>query len=283
MLNPPPLRALIPLLISVALLSACVKTAEQGSGTNAPTNLEIKASHILVDNRKEAEAIIERLNNGEDFATLARRYSIGPSAPQGGDLGYFSSGTMISEFWDAAWMLQAGEHSKEPVKPQFGWHVIKVFDRRTIPLTGDARPNRYSERISVNRDGVVASNRQYPRPLPAPSLPEPKIHRECSDRNEVVRAGHILLPSREQAETIIAQLKAGETFPELAWRYSIGPSAHDGGDLGYFCSGTMIPEFWDGVEKLKAGEFSTTPVKTQFGWHVIKVFDRGPPPPRTGN
>ncbi len=128
---------------------------------------------------------------------------------------------------------------------------------------------------------VRLSLNQYPRPLPAPSLPEPQFNPACSDREQVVRAGHILLSSKEQAETIIGQLKEGAEFTDLAWRYSIDPSALEGGDLGYFCDGLKVPEFWDGVAMLKVGEFSSAPVESQFGWHVIKVFDRRPSPRRT--
>ena len=118
--------------------------------------------------------------------------------------------------------------------------------------------------IEIYKDGQVITH-QYPRPLPAPSLPEPQFNPACSDREQVVRAGHILLSSKEQAETIIGQLKEGAEFTDLAWRYSIGPSALEGGDLGYFCDGLMVPEFWDGVAMLKVGEFSSAPVESQFG------------------
>ena len=90
---------------------------------------EIKARHILVATEEEAAAIVEELAAGGDFEALAREKSTGPSGAEGGDLGYFSAGTMVPEFNDAAFALQAGEVSG-PVKTKFGWHVIKVEDRR---------------------------------------------------------------------------------------------------------------------------------------------------------
>jgi len=98
-----------------------------GGAALAPAS-KIRARHILVKTKAEAEAIIEKLNSGADFAALARQYSIGPSAPQGGDLGFFGRGQMVQAFEDAAFALKTGEVSG-PVKTQFGWHVIKVEER----------------------------------------------------------------------------------------------------------------------------------------------------------
>ena len=91
---------------------------------------EIKASHILVKTRAEAEAILAELRAGRDFAELAREKSIDPTAKRnGGDLGYFTRGRMVKSFEDAAFALKAGQLSA-PVESQFGWHVIRMEDRR---------------------------------------------------------------------------------------------------------------------------------------------------------
>lgn len=86
-----------------------------------------------------------------------------------------------------------------------------------------------------------------------------------------VRARHILLETEEQARAVIAQLNGGADFTETAKKSSIGPSAKTGGDLGFFGRDDMVPEFSDAAFKLKAGAITKDPVKTQFGWHVIKV------------
>jgi peptidyl-prolyl cis-trans isomerase C len=95
-----------------------------------PAEEELSARHILVETEQEAKALISELEAGKDFAELAKENSTGPSAASGGDLGYFTKGRMVPEFEAAAFALNKGEYAKEPVKTQFGWHVIKLEDRR---------------------------------------------------------------------------------------------------------------------------------------------------------
>ncbi|MEQ8224311.1 MAG: peptidylprolyl isomerase, partial [Candidatus Eremiobacterota bacterium] len=85
---------------------------------------EIKASHILVKTKEEAEKIIKELKDGGDFAKIAKEKSECPSKQNGGDLGYFGKGMMVPEFEKAAFALKVGEISKA-IQTQFGWHVIK--------------------------------------------------------------------------------------------------------------------------------------------------------------
>lgn len=91
---------------------------------------EIKASHILMDTESEAIDVINMLNDGDDFAELAKNKSTGPSGPSGGDLGWFKRGQMVPPFEKAAFSLNKNEISQRPVQTQFGWHVIKIFDKR---------------------------------------------------------------------------------------------------------------------------------------------------------
>ena len=91
---------------------------------------------------------------------------------------------------------------------------------------------------------------------------------------EQIKARHILVKTEDGAKAIIAELKGGGDFAELAKKKSTGPSATDGGDLGFFGKGQMVPAFEKAAYALNAGAFSETPVKTQFGWHVIKVEER---------
>jgi peptidyl-prolyl cis-trans isomerase C len=90
---------------------------------------EVRARHILVKTEDEATAIIAQLKNGADFAELAKQKSTDPGASEGGDLGYFPKDEMVPEFADAAFKLEKGQIS-EPVHTRFGWHVIKVEDKR---------------------------------------------------------------------------------------------------------------------------------------------------------
>ncbi|MFT4159700.1 peptidylprolyl isomerase [Shinella sp.] len=91
---------------------------------------EIRARHILVKTEEEAKAIIKDLDAGKDFVEIAKEKSTDPNKSEGGDLGYFAKGRMVPEFEAAAFALEKGAYSKEPVKTQFGYHVIKVEDKR---------------------------------------------------------------------------------------------------------------------------------------------------------
>jgi parvulin-like peptidyl-prolyl isomerase len=90
---------------------------------------QVKASHILVETEETAKEVLDKLNNEADFAELAKEYSTGPSAEEGGDLGYFGKGDMVAEFAEAAFNLELDQIS-QPVKTQFGYHIIKVFDKK---------------------------------------------------------------------------------------------------------------------------------------------------------
>ena len=93
---------------------------------------EVHARHILVPTEDEAKAILAQLKGGADFATLAKEKSKDPGASEGGDLGYFTKDQMVPEFAEVAFKLDKGQIS-DPVKTQFGWHIIKVEDKRTKP------------------------------------------------------------------------------------------------------------------------------------------------------
>ena len=99
---------------------------------NTPPVNEVHARHILVKTKEEAEAIIKQLDGGADFQKLANEHTSDPSGKSnGGDLGWFGPGQMVPEFDKAAFALEVGKYTKEPVQSQFGWHVIKVEDKRT--------------------------------------------------------------------------------------------------------------------------------------------------------
>jgi peptidyl-prolyl cis-trans isomerase C len=93
---------------------------------------EIRASHILVQTREQAIEVIRQLNKGADFANLAKNISTGPSRKQGGDMGYFTRERMVPSFSKAAFATSLGEFTPEPIKTQFGWHIIKVEDKRIL-------------------------------------------------------------------------------------------------------------------------------------------------------
>ena len=94
---------------------------------------QVTASHILVETKEAAQEIIAKLNDGGDFAALAKESSTGPSGPNGGALGTFGRGQMVPVFETAAFSMPVGSFSAEPVQTQFGWHVITVSDRSIQP------------------------------------------------------------------------------------------------------------------------------------------------------
>lgn len=97
--------------------------------TMAPTE-QFKARHILVETQGAATDLIDELNDGADFAALAREHSTGPSGPGGGDLGWFSPNQMVKPFADAVANLEDGSYTPTPVQTEFGWHVILREDSR---------------------------------------------------------------------------------------------------------------------------------------------------------
>jgi peptidyl-prolyl cis-trans isomerase C len=95
---------------------------------------EVRARHILVETEDAAKKVAERIAKGEDFAAVAKEASTDPgSGAEGGDLGFFTKEQMVPEFAEAAFKLEPGKVS-EPVKSQFGWHIIKVEEKRQRPI-----------------------------------------------------------------------------------------------------------------------------------------------------
>jgi peptidyl-prolyl cis-trans isomerase C len=116
--------------IEARVTDAMVQDAYQAHQAANPPAEEYQARHILLETEEAAREVIALLDGGADFAELAKERSTGPSGPKGGDLGYFTADQMVPEFSQAAAALEPGQHSAEPTKTQFGWHVIKLEDRR---------------------------------------------------------------------------------------------------------------------------------------------------------
>ena len=116
---------------------------------------EFKARHILLKTEADAKAVIAELDKGADFATLAGKKSTGPTATNGGDLGWFQPAQMVTPFSEAAAKLEKGQYTKTPVKTQFGWHVILLEDTRAM------NPPRYEdikEQIRVGLQNKLIEN-----------------------------------------------------------------------------------------------------------------------------
>jgi len=141
---------------------------------------EVKARHILVETEDQAKTVLRRVRGGEDFAKVASEVSRDPGSP-GGDLGWFTNDRMVPEFAEMAFKTAPGQIS-EPVKSRFGWHVIKVEDRRTqtFPPLASVRDQverfitrkAHQETIETLRKGAkIEQIEQAPVLPPLPSKP----------------------------------------------------------------------------------------------------------------
>jgi parvulin-like peptidyl-prolyl isomerase len=126
----------------------------------ARSEQQVWARHILVADEPVAKSVIERLNDGEDFATVAKELSTDTgTAVNGGDLGWFGKGMMVDEFETAAYALEnSGDFTSEPVKSQFGYHIIQLIAKREQPLTDD---QYRSARETAFRDWLESVKAEY--------------------------------------------------------------------------------------------------------------------------
>lgn len=144
------------------LTDAEIRTRYDKEVAATPAQNEIRARHILVKTEDEAKAIIKELDGGAKFEDIAKAKSTDGAAEQGGDLGYFGAGQMVPEFEKQAFTLEVGQYSKEPVKTDFGFHVIKVEDKRAKqpPAFDDVKEQvkevllreKYVETVKLLRD-----------------------------------------------------------------------------------------------------------------------------------
>ena len=211
--------------------------------------IDIDASHILIRVAKDAPPedtlkayqkilqIRERLLRGEDFEKVARATSDDPSVRNnGGHLGYFTVFQMVYPFEKAAYHLKAGEVSL-PVRTRFGYHLIKVLGTRKDPGS-----------IKVAHIMIAV-----PRGSGAEKVKE----------------------AMQKATQIYTQLKEGADFGTLAKKYSDDyNSAKNNGELPWFSTGRMIPEFANAAFNLQTNGEISPPVKTGYGWHIIKRLDQ---------
>jgi peptidyl-prolyl cis-trans isomerase C len=152
---------------------------------NRPAEEEVRARHILVPNEADARAILAEIQRGASFEEVARRRSTDPAARNGGDLGFFRRGDMVPEFAAAAFALQPGQVSPNPVRTQFGWHVIKVEERRSSrgPSFEDSKDTLRQTMIEEEVQAAVQRIRSGARiermDAPAPAAaPTPAVQAE---------------------------------------------------------------------------------------------------------
>lgn len=212
---------------------------------------EIRASHILIELApgatpadtlkayKKIQSIRKQAIAGSDFAELALLHSNDPSAKEnGGDLGYFSALQMVYPFENAAYNTPVGSVS-EPVRTRFGYHIVKVEDRR--PSRGEMKAAHIM--IRVNQD-------------------------DADERKEL---------AEKQIRDIYQELQNGGDFADLALKYSDdGSTSSRGGELPWFGAGRMVEEFENAAFALSENNQISEPIQSRYGWHIIKRLDYKP-------
>jgi len=144
-------------VLNDVLTDAALQEAFEARYADADPETEYKAAHILVETEAEAKKLIEEIEGGANFASLAQEHSTGPSGPSGGDLGWFGDGVMVPEFFDAVAALGEGGVSA-PVQTQFGWHVIQLKETRIKerPALDEVREELAGELRQAAFDAYIA-------------------------------------------------------------------------------------------------------------------------------
>ena len=163
-----------------ALTEAAMRKVYDDAAKQITTDEEVHARHILVETEDEAKAVIDELKKGADFAELAKKKSKDPGAADGGDLGFFTKDQMVPEFSSVAVQLAPGKLS-DPVKSQFGWHVIKVEEKRNrkAPEFEQVKPQietyvtRKSQADAVSKLRELAKVERMDKPEPAKTEVKP--------------------------------------------------------------------------------------------------------------
>lgn len=149
--------------LKAAVTDEAIKRAYDAYVANFKPVEEVRARHILTETEDQAKAVIAELKKGADFAETAKARSKDPSAQQnGGDLGYFTKDEMVAQFADAAFAMKPGQLSDAPIKSQFGYHVIKLEDRRmaAAPTFEQARPILREQVAEETAQKMVADIRE---------------------------------------------------------------------------------------------------------------------------
>jgi peptidyl-prolyl cis-trans isomerase SurA len=192
--------------------------------------------------RKQAENILDSIKQGVNFEDMVKKYSQDNfSKAYGGDIFYITAGTLPVEFEDACYETEVGQVYPKVVETRYGAHIIKVTDKRM------RIPQIKASHILVNFN---------------------------NDAGQVDT-----IAAKLRIDSVKARLNAGERFETLTKEYSEDPGSKDnGGDLGFFERRTMVKEFDEAAFNLEIGEMSDV-VKTQFGYHIIKLTDKKEYPP----
>jgi peptidyl-prolyl cis-trans isomerase C len=199
------------------------------------------------------------------------------------------NGKAIPESLVDAVAANMAKQSGQPVTPQLKQQIKKEMILREVVVQeaekmGLPKQQDIQDEIEINRQNVliraVLGDYLKKHPITDAQIKAKYDTFTKSFGNTEYEAQHILVPTEKEADDVIAQLKKGAKFSDLAKKYSKDTgSAANGGNLGWSTPGNYVPPFADALTKLKPGQYTTTPVKTQFGWHVIKLDKTRPAKP----
>jgi len=238
--------------ISVITLAACQQqTGEQQTPeTNSVETKSTATTSAETTAAPEAD-VIATVNDRKISASEFQDYISLKMASNPTSAG--NPALVLNEMINKELLLQAAKTGSIDKKPE----VMEQIKTSTENILVNTLIN---DRVSKIDNSDTALKAEYDAQLAAVSLKEYK-------------ASHILVNDEETAKGLITELNGGKDFAELAKEKSTGPSGPNGGDLGWFQMQTMVPEFGAALETMEKGSISNVPVKTQFGWHVIKLED----------
>lgn len=209
--------------------------------------------------RQKAEGLLTRVRGGADFAGVAAASSDGPQALEGGNLGVRPVEGWPDLFLQATQALGEGDVS-EIIRSGNGFHILKVTAKGSPAAQQPARP---------------AGPPTLADASPMPQQQGPVIVTQTHARHILVKTSKVMSDqqARERIEQLRQRIANGESFEDLAKRYSEDASAPQGGDLGWLTPGETVPAFEQAMNSLQPGQVGE-PVHSQFGWHLIQVIER---------
>ena len=202
----------------------------------------------------------------------------GTQAPAAGTVLVTVNGAPITNYDVDAYVMARTHGRKIKLNDQQRYMVAQEMVQLTLAAQDAQKQGLGSKpevqaQLAMQRDMILA-NQAVEHFMDTANVPEDQLKQKYqeyakSQSGEEYKARHILVKTKAEAEKIIKELNHGADFATLAEKDSTGPSAKKGGELGWFKAQQMVPEFSAALEKLKPGEYTKTPVKTQYGWHVI--------------
>lgn len=211
--------------------------------------IEIRASHLMIrpdasgeeTARQLAQSILDSIKNGKSFEDMVSKYSQDQfSKPKAGDIFYFTAGQLPYEFEDACYKTDSGKVYPQVVQTKFGFHIIKVTDKK--PRVAKIKASHILVSF-MKPDGTVDT-----------------------------------AAAKLTMDSVLAELRAGNDFAKVAAKYSDDTGTKDkGGDLGFFERRMMVQAFDEAAFKLNVGEISGV-VESGYGYHVIKLTEKQPYP-----